>query len=144
MEQQFNKKFNFIKNPNWKIPHHDEFYSTSTKKYEPLQVIKSILNFVKHKLDDYKIEGIANFSAYKAIYTDWKLFLEWSEHTRKRFPAQQVVFHLKNEIKAEFVTQAFAKMYECLNSYSLIPNDKDIDDKFFSVHLCEAPVSWIF
>ena len=58
-ELLFQKKFNFKKNPGWKIPETQQFYSESTtkNKYEPLQVIKRILNFVKHKLDNFKIEG---------------------------------------------------------------------------------------
>lgn len=65
-------------------------------------------------------------------------YIEWSEHTRKRNPAQLIMYYLKSEIKCEFVTQAFAKMYECLCSYPLI---QPVGDNFFSVHLCEAPVS---
>jgi hypothetical protein len=53
----FNKKFNFTKNNDWIIPDCDLFYSGGNKKHESLQVIKSILNYVKHKLDEFKIEG---------------------------------------------------------------------------------------
>lgn len=70
------------------------------------------------------------------------MFLEWGEHTKRRNPAQQIVYHLKNSIKAEFVTQAFAKFFECINSYPMI--DENLGEKFFSVHLCEAPVSRFF
>lgn len=118
----FNKKISF-KNENYQLPSVDLFYSTSVEKYEPLQIIKRILNFVKSKLNNFRIE-------------------EWGEHTRRRNPTQQIVFHLKNSIKGEFVTQAFAKFFECVNTYPLI-NENIEKGKFFSVHLCEAPGAFI-
>jgi hypothetical protein len=61
----FNKKFNF-KNENYQLPSPDLFYSTDAEKYEPLQIIKAILNFVKSKLNDYKIEGEQKLARNKA------------------------------------------------------------------------------
>ncbi|XP_070499114.1 cap-specific mRNA (nucleoside-2'-O-)-methyltransferase 2 [Chironomus tepperi] len=119
----FNKKHSF-KNDNCVLPAAEYFFQEGipVENYEPLQTIKRILNFVKSKLNNYKIE-------------------EWGEHTKRRNPAQQIVYHLKNSIKAEFVTQAFAKFFECINSYPMI--DDNLGDKFFSVHLCEAPGAFI-
>lgn len=57
MELIFEKKFEFKKNTAWKLPDSSEFYSRGNEKYQPLQVIRSILNFVKSKLNNYKIEG---------------------------------------------------------------------------------------
>lgn len=136
----FNKKFTF-KNENCELPSVDQFYSesASVEKYEPLQTIKRILNFVKSKLNNLKIEGnlIVLAGAFKS---DFLLRIsEWSQHTKRRNPASQIVYHLKNVIKAEFVTQAFSKFYECINSYPMI--SENLGEKFFSVHLCEAPVS---
>lgn len=56
----FNKKFSF-NNENCHLPDVDQFYSGSSagEKIESLQTIKRILNFVKSKLNDYKIEGNA-------------------------------------------------------------------------------------
>lgn len=57
----FEKKFEFkVNNKVWQLPNVDVFYSTDEEKYEPLQVIKRILNYVKNKLNDYRIEGRKN------------------------------------------------------------------------------------
>ncbi|CAO1331886.1 unnamed protein product [Diamesa hyperborea] len=118
----FHKKFSF-KNKSFTLPTKDVFFSTGIQKHQSLQVIKTILNHVKSKLNDNPIE-------------------EWSQHTRKRNPCQQIVYAIKNEIKAEFVTQAFAKMFECIASYPLVDSNF-FKDKFVSVHLCEAPGAFI-
>ena len=118
----FHKKFSF-KNESFTLPTEDVFFSTGIQKHQSLQVIKTILNHVKSKLNDNPIE-------------------EWSQHTRKRNPCQQIVYAIKNEIKAEFVTQAFVKMFECIASYPLVDSNFFID-KFVSVHLCEAPGAFI-
>ncbi|KAL7051033.1 hypothetical protein ACKWTF_004303 [Chironomus riparius] len=119
----FQKKFAF-KNANCVLPDIEHFFQEGVQieNYEALQMIKRILNYVKSKLNNLKIE-------------------EWGEHTKRRNPAQQIVYHLKNSIKAEFVTQAFAKFFECISSYPMI--DENLGDKFFSVHLCEAPGAFI-
>jgi hypothetical protein len=54
----FNKKFSF-KNENCVLPAAEEFFKEdiATENYEPLQTIKRILNWVKSKLNNYKIEG---------------------------------------------------------------------------------------
>lgn len=52
----FNKKFSF-KNENYQLPPVNAFYSADIQKIESLQIIKAILNFVKSKLNDFKIEG---------------------------------------------------------------------------------------
>lgn len=136
----FEKKFEFkVNNKVWQLPNVDVFYSTEEEKYEPLQVIKRILNYVKNKLNDYRIEGRKNCCIKKSKNN--KLILVWNEHTRKRNPAQQIVFHLKNEIKAEFVTQAFAKVFECISAFEMI--SKDLGDNFYSAHLCECPGAFI-
>lgn len=57
MEFQFKKKFDFERNPQWKLPEISQFYSQVSDTHEPLQLIKRILNHVKQKLDDFKIEG---------------------------------------------------------------------------------------
>ncbi|KAG5678577.1 hypothetical protein PVAND_008239 [Polypedilum vanderplanki] len=117
----FNKKFNFT-NENYKLPPIDYFYSTDSEAYDLLEKIKNELNAEKSKLNDKKIEN-------------------WSRHTRQNNPAQLIVHHLREVIKGEFVTQAFAKFFECLNTYPLI--NENVSDKLFSVHLCEAPGAFI-
>lgn len=54
----FNKKFSF-KNENCVLPAVEHFYQEgiALENYEALQIIKRILNFVKSKLNNYKIEG---------------------------------------------------------------------------------------
>lgn len=121
VKNYFCKNFKF-KGEDWEFPAEDLFFSSSsTKKHEGLQIIKSILNHVKSKLNDYQIE-------------------EWSRHTRNRNPAQQILHHLKNGIRGEFVTQAFAKFFECISAYPMVCNFENV---FQSVHLCEAPGAFI-
>lgn len=123
VQSYFNKKFKFS-NDGYTLPGAEVFFSTpDVQKHKGLQIIKSILNHVKSKLNDYQIE-------------------EWSRHTRQRNPAQQVLTHLKNVIHAEFVTQAFAKFYECVNAYPLF-NNVNNETVFQSVHLCEAPGAFV-
>lgn len=117
----FTKKFKFS-NDECKLPAEDVFFSSSqVQKHDGLQLIKSILNHVKSKLNDFQIT-------------------EWSRHTRKRNPAQAVLQHLKSEVGCEFVTQAFAKFFECISAYPMITN---VGEVFQSVHLCEAPGAFI-
>lgn len=117
----FNKKFKF-KSANDALPVEDAFFSSNNnQKHEGLQIIKSILNHVKSKLNDVQIE-------------------EWSRHTRHRNPAQQILQYLKSDIRAEFVTQAFAKFFECVSAYPMVRNFQQV---FQSVHLCEAPGAFI-
>ena len=54
----FNKKFSF-KNDNCILPDAEYFFQEGVQiqNYEALQMIKRILNFVKSKLNNYKIEG---------------------------------------------------------------------------------------
>lgn len=116
-----NKKFKF-KASDCCLPSEEVFFSGSKhQKHEGLQIIKSILNHVKSKLNDFQIE-------------------EWSRHTRNRNPAQQILLHLKNVVQAEFVTQAFAKFFECVSAYPMVKDCKEI---FQSVHLCEAPGAFV-
>ena len=121
MKNYFNKKLSF-KCDESILPSVQEFYCTGkVQKHEGLQIIKSILNHVKSKLNDFEITA-------------------WSQHTRNRNPAQQILHHLKNETRCEFVTQAFAKFYECISAYPMVNN---VGEVFQSVHLCEAPGAFI-
>ena len=121
VQSYFTKKIKF-KNDGYSLPSSEVFFSSANaQKHQGLQIIKSILNHVKSKLNDYQIE-------------------EWSRHTRNRNPAQQILIHLKNVIHAEFVTQAFAKFFECISAYPMIG---DVGNVFQSVHLCEAPGAFI-
>lgn len=119
-EAYFNKKFRF-KNEGYQLPKEEVFFSNKVESYQALQIIKSILNHVKSKLNEFKIE-------------------EWSMHTRTRNPAQGILIHLRNIIQAEFVTQAFCKFYECVSSYPLVPLQTE---NFLTIFLCEAPGAFI-
>lgn len=116
----FNKKF---KLPcDGVLPELEAFFSSDRiVNYPPLVMLKSIVNHVKGKLNDYQIE-------------------DWSRHTRNRNPAQQILSHLKSEIGGEFVTQAFAKFYECVSAYPMVNN---VGEVYQSIHLCEAPGAFI-
>lgn len=122
LKKYFNKKFKF-ETDGCQLPAESLFFaSSSINNHEELQIIKSILNHVKSKLNDYQID-------------------EWSRHTRHRNPAQQILHYLKNEIRGEFVTQAFAKFFECLSAYPIVNTFEK--NSYLSVHLCEAPGAFI-
>lgn len=125
IESYFNKKFEIkLRNDDIHLPSVQKFFSSSSaKKHKELQVIKQILNHVKSKLNDFKIQ-------------------EWTKHTRSRNPAQQIIHHLRSEINGEFVTQAFAKFYECISAFPVIEST-NFDGKLQSIHLCEAPGAFI-
>lgn len=120
----FNKKYRFEKNRNWKLPADEKIYCSEPPKQNPkLQQKKDFLNAVKSKLNDFPIE-------------------KWSLHTRSRNPCQGIVAKLKNEVNAEFVTQAFCKFYEIVHCYKLV-DPKVCGEQLMSLHLCEAPGAFI-
>jgi hypothetical protein len=53
----FEKKFTFFNSHPYQLPAAEVFYSEEVQQIEQLQIIKRILNFVKNKLNDFKIEG---------------------------------------------------------------------------------------
>lgn len=129
--QQFNKKFQFTapvgrdgneeQNPALP-PLETVFASREVYQVESLQKVKSALNKVKSRLNDFEIS-------------------DWHQHTRRRSSLQPILSELRNRVRAEFVTQAFAKLYECVAAYELVPQLKN--HEFYSVHLCEAPGAFI-
>lgn len=127
INRYFNKKFTFYKNSNWCLPDITKCYTAEIYEYAPTVNLKKELNRVKSKLNDYQIE-------------------EWSQHTKKRNTAGDIIWKIKNEIQCEFVTQAWTKFFEIINSYDFVhsdaPNNKDRKE-FSSVHLCEAPGAFI-
>ncbi|XP_053962927.1 cap-specific mRNA (nucleoside-2'-O-)-methyltransferase 2 [Anastrepha ludens] len=120
VNRMFEKKFHYQKNDenNWELPAPTEllreFY-----QFEPLQQLKPKLNGVKCKLNDYALE-------------------DWSLHTRRQDPSNEIPWRLKNETKAEFVTIAWCKFFECLHSYPLVKGPH-----LNSLHLCELPGAFI-
>lgn len=103
----------------WNLPPPEELF----KEYyqlDSLQLLKIKLNDVKSKLNNYVIE-------------------DWSLHTRRQDPAGEIPWRLKSETKAEFVTIAWCKMYECLGRFPELVKGPKIN----SLHLCEAPGAFI-
>lgn len=101
------------------------FASPAGYKVESLQKVKTALNKVKSRLNDFEIS-------------------DWHQHTRRRSSLQPILSELRHRIRAEFVTQAFAKLYECVSAYELVPPATvGKFREFYSVHLCEAPGAFI-
>lgn len=129
--EQFQKKFRFRPLTDGKnvdtvpmLPPLDTVFRTQPPyQVESLQTVKAALNKVKNRLNDFEIS-------------------DWHQHTRRRSSLQPVLAKLKNQVGAEFVTQAFAKLYECVSAYELVPPASE-SREFYSVHLCEAPGAFI-
>ncbi|KAH8277656.1 hypothetical protein KR018_003248, partial [Drosophila ironensis] len=118
LEQLFEKKFKYRNpqdNSNWTLPTEEQSLCSEFYQYKALQLQREQLNAVKSKLNDYGTQ-------------------EWSSHTNRCGPSGEVTWRLKKETKAEFVTVAWCKMFECLHRYPLLPGPV-----VNSVHLCEAP-----
>lgn len=99
----FKKKFQFRKQLHWKLPL--IINDTEKNKTVPqLIAIKNELNHVKDKLNDIPLDA-------------------WSKYTAKRDPSSAIAWFIRNEIKAEFVTKAWCKIFECLAGYSLVKVD---------------------
>ncbi|XP_037042923.1 cap-specific mRNA (nucleoside-2'-O-)-methyltransferase 2-like [Bradysia coprophila] len=59
----------------------------------------------------------------------------------KRDPGSAIASYLRSEVKAEFVTRAWCKLYECLSDFPIVK--VSTKGEFNSVHLCEAPGAFI-
>lgn len=128
---QFNKKFRFLRigddgDQDPVLPPLESVFASRTAyQVESLQKVKTALNKVKSRLNDFEIS-------------------DWHQHTRRRSSLQPILSELRNRIRAEFVTQAFAKLYECVATYELVPPfSVGKHREFYSVHLCEAPGAFI-
>ncbi|XP_035713407.1 cap-specific mRNA (nucleoside-2'-O-)-methyltransferase 2-like [Folsomia candida] len=95
-----------------------------------LRDIKQELNQTKSLLDNYPLNS-------------------WHKHTQLMNTAGQVMPIVRQEFQPEFCSQAWCKMYECLSTFSLIPEhitQPDVSARpphFLSIHLCEAPGAFI-
>ncbi|XP_014096132.1 cap-specific mRNA (nucleoside-2'-O-)-methyltransferase 2 [Bactrocera oleae] len=116
----FEKKFHYRKPKEniWQLPPPTEAFS-EYYKVDALQQLKPKLNNVKCKLNNYTIE-------------------DWSLHTRRQDPSNEIPWRLKNETQAEFVTIAWCKFFECLHAYPLVKGSH-----LNSLHLCELPGAFI-
>ncbi|XP_035713434.1 cap-specific mRNA (nucleoside-2'-O-)-methyltransferase 2-like [Folsomia candida] len=96
-----------------------------------LRDIKHELNQTKSLLDNYPLNS-------------------WHKHTSQMNTAGQVMPIVRQEFQPEFCSQAWCKMYECLSTFSLIPEHITQPDvsarppRFLSIHLCEAPGAFIY
>ncbi|KAL7737547.1 hypothetical protein ACLKA6_007672 [Drosophila palustris] len=122
VEQLFEKKFQYQKPTTgaaWSLPLEEEPLFSEFYQFESLQNLKDQLNTVKSKLNNYGVQ-------------------EWSTHTNRRDPSGEISWRLKNETKAEFVTVAWCKIFECLHRFPLVTQPV-----LNSLHLCEAPGAFI-
>ncbi|XP_017079271.1 cap-specific mRNA (nucleoside-2'-O-)-methyltransferase 2 [Drosophila eugracilis] len=122
LEQLFEKKFHYQKprgNKSWQLPPQDQALFSEFYQFDALQGLREQLNTVKSKLNDYGVQ-------------------EWSAHTNRRDPSGEVSWRLKNDTKAEFVTVAWCKIFECLHRYPLVKSSE-----VNTLHLCEAPGAFI-
>lgn len=104
------------------LPAVEVFFSPGVSEMpQAIKYLKDIMNHVKARLNNFQIA-------------------DWSNHTTSRNPAQLITSHLKSQIRAEFVTQAFSKFFECVSAYPMVNN---VGAVFQSVHLCEAPGAFV-
>ncbi|XP_055705052.1 cap-specific mRNA (nucleoside-2'-O-)-methyltransferase 2 [Phlebotomus papatasi] len=122
IESQFQKKFTFIRQADWKLPESKTLFTQDAFLDTCLQKQKERLNGVKSKLNDLELEP-------------------WSTHTSTQSPSSVIIPKIKETFVAEFVTQAWTKFYECLSSFPLIP--KNSPQSLNTLHLCEAPGAFV-
>ncbi|ETN64292.1 hypothetical protein AND_003971 [Anopheles darlingi] len=123
---QFEKKFHFRpiseEAPGRDLlPPLNTLYRCPEYTVPSLQEQKHRLNAVKNRLNDFEIS-------------------DWHQHTRHRSSLLPILNELRYRVKGEFVTQAFAKLYECVAAYELIDTEAN---HLYSVHLCEAPGAFV-
>jgi cap2 methyltransferase len=122
----FQKSFDINDNENYVLPKPESMFIEHHWEVEELQIMKRDLNEIKSKLNNYN-------------YTDWH------RHTSQRNKAKNVEWRIRQNFDPEFVTQAWCKFHEVLSKYPLIPKENIFmnNNKFLSLHLCEAPGAFI-
>ena len=121
----FNKKFTLKTNSDdWSLPNSDVLFSDKPFVVGNMLEIKKELNRTKSLLNDQDIN-------------------EWHLHTRRTNKAGLVVQHLRGTLHPEMCTQAWAKFHEIINTQNLVPEGALTDQRFNTVHLCEAPGAFI-
>ncbi|XP_063048800.1 cap-specific mRNA (nucleoside-2'-O-)-methyltransferase 2 [Engraulis encrasicolus] len=104
----------------WKLPDPALVLTEPPHTHPALQELKRSLNTVKNQLSD------------KDLNT-------WHTHTCGTNRAGTVTTHLRNTVNAELCTQAWAKFYEVLSSFEVVPLEAVQQGELCSLHLCEAP-----
>ncbi|EDO44686.1 predicted protein, partial [Nematostella vectensis] len=121
----YNKRFTLkAKDKQCELPSSELLFTTTPETINVLQEMKRNLNESKSMLNDIDI-------------------VEWHQHTRRTHKAGLVVKTLRETMRAEMCTQAFAKLYEVLASYNVVPTEAVSSKKLYGVHLCEAPGAFV-
>eukprot|EP00742_Colponemidia_sp_Colp-10_P005154 GILJ01005504.1.p1 GENE.GILJ01005504.1~~GILJ01005504.1.p1 ORF type:complete len:917 (-),score=93.02 GILJ01005504.1:89-2839(-) len=124
MADRIAKTFHLYRSPRCVLPAPDRLFSSSAFSVQRLMDEKRHLNTVKSKLDE----------------KDIKL---WGKHTNFTNRTGRVVQKLRYQIDAEMCTVAWAKFYEMVETYDLVPPSAIDARRLNSVHLCEAPGAFI-
>lgn len=121
----FNKRYKLKSvNDKYTPPEANTVFETPHFTIAPLLKIKNSLNATKNLLNSKDIE-------------------KWRCHTSRTNPCGSVVKYLRQQVRPELCTQAWAKFYEIISSCNIIPK-KCIDNKILtSLHLCEAPGAFV-
>ncbi|KAI4459466.1 hypothetical protein MML48_6g00013730 [Holotrichia oblita] len=120
----FNRKFEFKKDTSWNLPASKDVYKESKFIIPEFQRLKDGLNEVKAQLNEFDIA-------------------EWSNHTKYRDPSTSIISAIKHTFKAELVTQAWCKFYECVSEFPIVSKNAIEQGQLNSVHICEAPGAFI-
>ncbi|XP_062868807.1 cap-specific mRNA (nucleoside-2'-O-)-methyltransferase 2 [Trichomycterus rosablanca] len=108
----------------WRLPDPNVVLCDPPWTHPPLQALKNSLNEVKNQLSD-------------------KDLAVWHRHTCSTNRAGTVTSRLRETTNAELCTQAWAKFYEILGTFELLPERALQDGELNSVHLCEAPGAFV-
>jgi hypothetical protein len=128
--EQRERQFDFIYSDN-----EDENLSGLFEKLIP---IKQQLNDVKALLSD---KDIADWNRLEDVDKKEYLIVLSLRHTAYMNTASTIVPYLREKLNIEIGTQAWAKMFEILSNFDLI--NYQTDQKWISLHLCEAPGAFI-
>lgn len=126
VEALFNKKIDLKTGEDaWELPPASCLFKEEIPfNLEEMMIMKDKLNQTKSLLNDLDI-------------------VQWHQHTRRVNKTGSVVKHLRQDIQVEMCTQAWAKFYEIVSTYNLIPSEAIETGRFRSVHLCEAPGAFV-
>ncbi|XP_056317296.1 cap-specific mRNA (nucleoside-2'-O-)-methyltransferase 2 [Danio aesculapii] len=124
--QLFNKVRSYVPPPGgeWTLPDPNVVLCDPHVSHPHLQALKQSLNEVKNQLSDKDLSV-------------------WHQHTCFTNRAGTVTSHLRSTTNAELCTQAWAKFYEILGTFQLLPDSALKTGELNSIHLCEAPGAFI-
>ena len=108
--------------------------------YQLLLTQKSRLNYTKRVMDN-KPNTLFMTDRYKRSNNNYKGFILWEKFTERFYPLSGLIQKLRSDFSAQFVTNAWMKLFEMINYYW-----KPIFSKYSKVnsfHICEAPGAFI-